>query len=397
MTHINNPEQRLGRVDELDGLRGLLSLWVVLAHIFCWTGFMEFFTAPHAFRPILVEFIGAGGAVETFMILSGFAISFLLNKRHQSYGQFMLGRFFRIYPVYFVCLLLGFMVALHFTPYVLHTAQWRGTVYFEWNRSWSSSELSETGWQAFWHLTLLNGLIPRRLLSNATATFLVPAWSISLEWQYYLVAPFLARFVRSGAGLLFLTALAWLGLRLAHGWTNPHVAFLPAQLPLFLIGIGSYHLYEQFAKLLHRRSSVFAVPVAALLATGILTSWHSTALTLWALGFGCIFIQGDDPLSRTLSALRAFLLYRWLQRLGHISYCVYLVHWPLLIAFLAALLYWRPEISSTHALLLMLFLGLPLILFVASILHTWIERPLMTLGKRRNGRTQITPNAPETA
>ena len=396
MTHIKNPEQQAGRVDELDGLRGLLSLWVVLSHTFCWTGFWEF-TAPRPFQRFWAEFIGAGAAVETFMILSGFAISFLLHKRHQPYRQFMLGRFFRIYPVYLVCLVLGLTVALLLTPFVLHTAQWHGTICFEWNRSFSSSESSATGLHAFWHLTLLNGLIPKRLLSDATGTLLAPAWSISLEWQYYLVAPFLARFVRSGVGLLFLAILAWLGLRLGDVWANPHVAFLPAQLPLFLIGIGSYHLYELFIKSSHSRSSAFAVPVAALLATSIFTGWHSTALILWALGFGCIFIQGDDVFTRTLSALRGFLLHRWLQRLGHISYPVYLVHWPLIIVFLAALFYCRPDISSTHALMFMLFLGVPLILFVASILHTFVERPFMTLGKRLNGRRQITPNAPETA
>jgi len=396
MTPFKNPEQQAGRVDELDGLRGLLSLWVVLSHTFCWAGFLEF-TAPRPFQRFWAEFIGAGAAVETFMILSGFAISFLLHKHQQSYGQFMLGRFFRIYPVYLVCLVLGLTAALFLTPFVLHTAQWRGTLYFEWNRSFSSSESSATNLHVFWHLTLLNGLIPKRLLSDATATLLVPAWSISLEWQYYLVAPLLARFVRSGFGLLFLAVLAWLGVRIGHIWANPHVAFLPAQLPLFLIGIGSYHLYEIFAKSSHRRSSAFAVPVAALLAASIVTSWHSTALTLWALGFGCIFIQGKDLFSRTLSALRAFLLHRWLQRLGRISYPVYLVHWPLIILFLAALFYCRPEISSTHALLLMLFLGVPLILFVATILHTFVERPFMTLGKRLNGRRQVTPNAPETA
>ena len=382
MTHIPNQESLPGRVDELDGLRGLLSLWVVVSHIFCWTGFWELFTAKRPLGRLLFEFICAGAAVDTFMILSGFAISFLLHQRHQSYGQFMQGRFFRIYPVYLVCLVLGMVVASFLTPFVLDTASWRDSAYFERNRFFSSNESAAAGAHAFWHLTLLNGLIPRSLLADSTATFLAPAWSISLEWQYYLVAPLLARLVRSGTGLLLLTVLAWLGLRYGRAWENPHLAFLPAQLPLFLIGIGSYHLYALFVKSGRRRSSSLALPAAALLAFGILTSWHPVALTLWTLGFGCIFVSGHDLFSRALSLVRATLLRPRLQRLGRISYPLYLVHWPLIIAFLAALFHWHPGISSHHALLLMLTLGLPLVFVAASLLHTWVERPSMALGRR---------------
>jgi len=363
-------------------------MWVVLSHIFCWAGFLEL-TAPSALQALWSEFIRAGAAVEIFMILSGFAISFLLHKRQQSYRQFIQGRLFRIYPVYLVCLLLALIAAVRLTPFVLHTASWRNTL--EWERSWSSIESSAPALHAFWHITLLNGLIPARFLSGATVTLLPPAWSISLEWQYYLFAPFVACFCRSGVRFLILIAVAWLGLRFGYIWQNPHLAFLPAQLPLFLIGIGSYHLYEHFVKSSHRRSSIFALPVAALLGSSILIQWHTTALVVWALAFGCIFVQGNDVFSRTLAALRRFLLHPWLQRLGHISYPIYLVHWPLIIAFLATLLHWSPRVSSRYAVLLMLSLCIPLILICANVLHIFVELPLMTLGKRLSSRDATPP------
>jgi len=281
------------------------------------------------------------------------------------------------------------VAATFLTPFVLQTAPWRDTtVYFEWIRSLSFNETSATVSHAFWHLTLLNGILPGHLLSDATVTLLAPAWSISLEWQYYLAAPLLARLVRSVAGLLFLTAFAWLGLRFGHLWTNPKLAFLPAQLPLFVIGIGSFYLYKRFSESKRRRSSAIAIPVATVLALSILTGWHIPALTLWAIAFGCIFVQGNDLFSKTLSILRASLLHRCLQRLGRISYPVYLVHWPLIIGCLAAFLYWRPGLSSLQALLLLLSLGLPLILIVASILHRCIERPMMNFGKRVNSQRE---------
>lgn len=387
MTSTFKAEHQIVRVDELDGLRGLLSLWVALAHVFCWTGFWDSVTGPRLLTSSWAGFVEAGAAVDTFIILSGFAISFLIARRQESYGHFIRGRFFRIYPVYLVCLTLGTVAAIFWTPYVLNTAAWRdATVYFEWNRNLSLSETSATAQHAFWHLTLLHGAVPKSVLSDSTGTLLGPAWSVSLEWQYYLVAPLLARVVRSGAGVLFLVALNWLCFRF-YSTGNPNHAFLLHQLPLFLIGIGSFHLYEAFAASRRERSSLNTIPVAVVLSLAFMTRWHAVALTLWALAFGCVFAQGDDLFSRVLSSIRILLRHRWLQRLGQISYPLYLVHWPMIIGFLAVILHWNPQVSSGDALMLLMFLGLPLILLAAVMLHVGIERPLMNWGRRMNARS----------
>jgi hypothetical protein len=39
---------KLRRVDELDGIRGILALWVAVTHILCWCGFAV--DPPHAFE-----------------------------------------------------------------------------------------------------------------------------------------------------------------------------------------------------------------------------------------------------------------------------------------------------------------------------------------------------------
>jgi len=40
----------LARVDEFDGLRGMLALWVAVSHMFCWLGLAAFpFSLPHSF------------------------------------------------------------------------------------------------------------------------------------------------------------------------------------------------------------------------------------------------------------------------------------------------------------------------------------------------------------
>lgn len=375
------------RVDELDGLRGLLALWVAMAHILAWTGHWEN-PLPGRLEGAWKILVSADPAVDTFIILSGFAISFLIHKRQQSYGAFMRGRVFRIYPVYLSCLALGIATSF-LTPDLLEAASWKNTIYFEWLRMFHENESSAFGSHVFWHVTLLNGLLTKDFLPGANATLLPPAWSITLEWQYYLIAPFLARGVRSGTGLLVAGLAAWLGHHYSTPWHNTQLSFLPAQLPLFLIGIGSYHFYgglsqgPQFRPL----TSIYA---AVLLLAAALCGWHPVALAAWALGFGCILVRGDDPLARLLALIRRTLLHPWLQHLGKVSFPLYLIHWPVIILLLTVLLKVSPGISSLHALIVMMGLGVPLILIAAELIHRMIEKPGMDFGKKFERRPDNT-------
>jgi peptidoglycan/LPS O-acetylase OafA/YrhL len=368
------------RVDEFDGLRGILALWVALSHIAAWTGYWEN-PLPGRLKEVWQAFVSAEPAVDTFIILSGFVISFLIHHRRQSYAAFMRGRFFRIYPVYAVCLGLGIATSF-LVPAILQTAPWRGdTIYYSWMADFVKQEQAAFGSHVFWKLTLLNGLLTREILPAATVTLLAPAWSITLEWQYYLVAPLLARGVKSAFGLLAIAAIAWLGLEYASHWRNPQLSFLPAQLPLFLIGIASYHLYHARCEGPAIRFLPSLAP-AALIALAVCSGWHPVALTAWAVGFGCIMVRGNDPFSRLLALARRLLLHPALQHLGKLSFPLYLVHWPVILLLLTALLKIRPGISGPLALASLVVVGIPVILLTAEIIHRLVEKPGMNLGKR---------------
>jgi peptidoglycan/LPS O-acetylase OafA/YrhL len=375
------------RVDELDGLRGLLALWVVLGHMLAWSGYWEN-KLPPGFGVCWTAFVGGHAAVDTFIILSGFAITFLLCKRSQSYLGFMTGRFFRIYPVYLPCLLLG-IATTFLTPHILDTAQWRGTAYFEGIRTVTQDSFSAPGAHTFWHLTLLNGVLPKSFLTSATVTLLPPAWSITLEWQYYLVAPFLARMVlptssrlRTAANWAVIAAIGLVGLRYRGEWQNPMAAFFPSRMPLFLIGIWSYHFYARFHGTSNGRR-IALVAVAVTVAASILRQWNPIALTAWALGLGCVMVPGN-PL---LSLVRRTLLHPALQWLGHISFPVYLIHWPVIIGVLAVQLHFVPGISQGKALAVLLFAGLPLVILAARLLHVFVETPGIAFGKKASCRS----------
>lgn len=374
--------RQLVRIDELDGLRGILALWVALSHIFCWCGFSQFpFALPHLLRSTAgkfwVQFSYAGGAVDTFIILSGFAISYLLHARQQTYGQFMTGRFFRIYPVYLLCLLAGFST-IYLMPAVLKSVSWHENEYFNlWVWPVLSASLAQPSTHLISHLTLLFGIIPEKMLPCAAGTLLGPAWSITLEWQYYLLAPLLAWSVRRPAGLFVLGLVSSGEVVYQHFWGN---AFLPAELPLFLIGIGSYHLYANSDKWKHFPYRLHIL--AASLAAALIAGWHWLALLIWIIVFSGVLADSNNESEQFLMHPRRFLLQPVLQFVGAISYPLYLVHWPVIVGLMALLLSWRPDVSSGMALVLMLAIGLPIIVLVAWLLHKFVEKPLMRLGRR---------------
>jgi peptidoglycan/LPS O-acetylase OafA/YrhL len=345
----------------------------------CWCGFAAI-TLPESLAGWWPEIIYAKPAVEMFIILSGFVISFMLGAKRQSYWAFMRGRFFRIYPVYIICLLFA-LVTIHLMPSILHGAPWRDTMYYQWLGLISHSELGATPAHVLLHLTLLNGLFPRRFLFNSTGTLLPPAWSISLEWQYYLVAPFIALWVRSKWGLSLLAGVVCLGMKFGGHWGNPHQAFLAAQLPLFLIGIGSYHLYVRCA-IGPGCSRRMAATIGVLLMGALVLSLDSIALAGWGIVFGSILLRGDTHLGPVAGTVRRFLLLPWLQWLGRVSYPLYLVHWPIIVTSLFMLLRCKPAIAPGEALCWLLAVALPVSLIVAGLLHRFIEAPMMRFGKR---------------
>lgn len=370
------------RIDELDGLRGLLALWVALSHIFCLCGCSQLpFSVPrlayHSASLLWVQYSFAGGAVDTFIILSGFAICYLLHARPQTYGQFLTGRIFRLYPVYLLCLLAGF-TSVYALPLILRTASWHNDEYLIlYVYPGLHSALTHPLAHLAAHLSLLFGLIPEKIfLANASATLLPPAWSISLEWQFYLVAPFLIRYACKPAGLLVLGLISAFGYVYSHFWGS---AFLPAMLPLFLIGIGSYHLYVHADAL--RRNPHRPLILAGLVGLTIITGWHWVSLLVWLAVFGSVLANHDAPAEKPLLRLRQALLCPPLQFLGKISYPLYLIHWPVILALLAALLCLQPQISDRAALLLLLFAGVPIILAGAWLLHLAVEKPFMRLGR----------------
>jgi peptidoglycan/LPS O-acetylase OafA/YrhL len=155
------PQNEIGA---LTGLRGVACIYVMLFHF---SSLLLNFNRP---RNVAVTFLAHGYlAVDLFFALSGFVMA--LNYSHSfadgfsktAYSTFLSKRIARIYPLYFICTIIGFMLFLV------------GSMRVDLNKDYSI-------------LVLLYNVAMVQVWGFAES-FNGPEWSISAEWAAYLCFP----------------------------------------------------------------------------------------------------------------------------------------------------------------------------------------------------------------
>ena len=69
----------------------------------------------HSFKIFGLHMCGGQVAVESFYMISGFYMALILNEKYVgigSYKKFILSRFYRIFPVYWVVLLAALLLSV---------------------------------------------------------------------------------------------------------------------------------------------------------------------------------------------------------------------------------------------------------------------------------------------
>lgn len=341
----------MGKMKRLDGIRGLLALYVMLGHALPLT------IAP----PIIQSLFRHGEAgVDLFFALSGLVIAFSLQRYRGAFRPFITARARRLLPVYFCALAASIAIATLGDP--LQTLPWAGTP----ARDIVSAALPTPLWpHLLAHILLLHGLIPGKILPYADVTLLGPAWSLSTEWQFYaligLIAP--RHLGRCALGFLALGAI-WHALPYGPLFSR---AFLPDATPYFALGLASA------AWLQGDRGSLIPCVIGAW-AVGLAASPEKS---LPPLIWGILLLAQTAPWGAMLES-------RTLQYLGAISYPLYLVNEPVQRAL--ALLF-GPAVHGNATLFSTLFLpnSLAFSLAFAALLHHGVEIPFM------RGRQKMSP------
>lgn len=391
---------RMRRIPELDGLRALLAWWVVVYH----ARGANFAATPdflHGPQRLLSQ---GSLAVAVFMILSGFVIFFLLDREHETYRNFVARRFLRLHPVFALCFVA--MLGLHgiYVANLLANAAHIAPDTLAMLLADAARVERDLPAQLAVHAVMLHGAVPASILPNAAGAFLTPAWSISLEWQFYLIAPFVYWLARAGgAAGAALWALVTLGFFATRSWWPEFSfdAFLPLQLHYFSIGIGSYYALKWITiarprpRLLSWGPWAVVAGVAALVAIQIVRlgvergstpgRWFPTAL--WAFVFAVVAAHvggADGALSR---GVRRVLQLRPLERLGVVSYSTYLVHWPVMVLCQAVFRGLLDQPSPTTLWWLHVAVSFPLIVASSLVLYRFVEAPAMAFGRRITHRS----------
>jgi peptidoglycan/LPS O-acetylase OafA/YrhL len=372
MSNMNNPEiVRPKRINELESLRGILALWVVVSHILPSAGILEEALGPF-------KFLAKGdNAVDVFIIMSGFFIFFLLDSAQEKYGQFIIRRFLRLFPAYLVCLIISILM-VNVSLEVLHNLAWQHPQN-DFRIQVFNDSLQHFIPQLLAHLTILHGLVPDSLLSNSQFAFIGQAWSISLEWQFYLVAPFLFYAIHKKKPVLtfFLLGISCLSYYL---FKSAAQGFLFTQIPFFFLGILSFYIWKNYPSIVSFSDQQWALvmPVGVVLT---LLFTHEIPTTLWVLVFLSILSLQENGKLVLENIVCRLLNNRVMLYLGRISYSMYLCHVIVMYGVMYCLERFFPELQQLHYLALLLVLVLSLTILFAHLIYYSVEKPFIKLGK----------------
>ncbi len=352
------------RLECLDGLRGVLAVYVLLGHM-----------APFAVLPgWLQSTVSHGGAaVDVFFILSGLVITQSLLKADGRAMPFLVTRFARIYPVF----LLVFALAAAVQPWScgFERMPWIGPD----NVARTICVMANPhGWPAeiVAHLTMTHGLFPDGILKDVWVSYLGSAWSLSTEWQFYMLAVLAAGGGRRRSVVLLGLAVAGIAWHLAvpAAWQFSR-AFLPNKAHFFALGVASVSIVRRESGGLLRYALVLAACLIVCATQG--TAGKMLPPLVWTV---CLWVQ-MLPGAAGPGRIGWLLRNRAMQYLGAISYCLYLVNEPIHKLTGVVLSHVANGDAGVFTLLwIPAATGLPII--AAIWLHTHVEVPALRWGRK---------------
>jgi peptidoglycan/LPS O-acetylase OafA/YrhL len=345
----------------IEGLRGVLALWVVCGHALGAAGLGAHWRGPFA---VLADGVNA---VDTFIIVSGFVIFYLLDTAKEGYGRFLFRRALRLYPVYLVCLAAS-VPMLPLVAHVFASAPWSHPLN-DARVHIAASGMAFLPQHILAHLLMVQSLLPDRILPFSNVAILGQAWSLSLEWQFYVVAPAFFWLFRRGSGFAVAAIAVACGM---HFLTAGEAGVLPRHIPMFALGIASYFVWRACTAPDWPLLMIGGTALAFLLT-------HTPGVVLWV----AVFLAALQPRAIGASAMNRVLESRPLLALGRWSYSIYLSHFAVLTSAMAGL-----EASGAKSLGQWPFFGLLLLLtaggalVVSFLLYQFVEAPCIAWGRR---------------
>jgi peptidoglycan/LPS O-acetylase OafA/YrhL len=354
-------------IPEIDQIRGYAALLVLFFHglnLFSEQMLFGVLYTPayrlQTINPILAFVYEGHTGVGLFIVLSGFILTMGCVGREIDYGKFLLSRILRLYPLYVFFLAFGVSAD-------------RG---------------------AFSFLSIVQSLLqlsnfPGGPGGNLTSMF----WAVSVEFQCYLVFPFLILFSNTRGNMfllgIMLLAIIFRGLLALNGANARDLSYwtVAGRIDQFALGIVVARIY-----VLHDLRNVLKawwILVSTFLVLVMIFVYHRLggwiATANWKIfwppieaAFWAFFIVTYLTAGRLLPAMFA----KMATRVGEISYSIYLVHF--IVAMLIVKFGWFIRVSGNayyDALITSLLLAAPVTISIASLTYVLIEAPFLGLRK----------------
>ncbi|WP_216398163.1 acyltransferase family protein [Arcanobacterium phocae] len=351
-------KQQHGRISGLDGLRAIAALIVVVYHLI--PGVAD------------VGYIG----VDMFFVISGFLITSLLMKEHETNGSISFGRFWmrrirRLVPAVVVASVGALALA----------------------RVFGGDALTQLRWQA---LGALTGSYNWLQIAHSSSYFdqqspllLNNMWSLAVEQQFYLIWPLILILIlflfpfRARAATAVVLAVASTVLHAVTVGSDPTSAYVSTFSHSFGLMMGAGMALSLPGLLRGARQDVSAwwgyaswlalasiVALSAIVPDGeLMYPWGMVLFSILTV----IVIRGllPDVPGWGARGLQGVLEFRPVAWLGHRSYGIYLWHWPLhVIGF-----YHSPFKALSTAIIVLL-----LSIIFADLSYRFIETPIRQQG-----------------
>jgi peptidoglycan/LPS O-acetylase OafA/YrhL len=373
------------RLHALDTLRGVAALSIVVwhwQHFYAVSGVWQAGwqrTAQPFFWALKPLYDAGWAAVDLFFALSGFIFFWLyapaIRERAIGLGQFAWLRFSRLYPLFFVTLIVAAVLQFFF-----HRATGHFFIY-------DANDAQ--------HFTASLAMAQQWLPPNIDQSFNGPSWSVSIEVLLYCIFFALCRFgLRGGWWSLLVSVLA-----IPLLWWNE---FIARGVMGFFLGGSLFAVTEVVTARSNARGITRGLCIAAFVAWALVvidcyfSPLHNAAYWIaghisddvgeWYIGdsdnvFLLLFIYTVSPLTILALALHERVVGgKWARfsLLGDISYSTYMLHFPmqLSLALIAAHFALTPAFFENGVALLIFYvvlIGLGLLSF------NLFERPMQTL------------------
>lgn len=324
-------EFQKNRISQLDIMRGLTCLWIVLFHYT--SRFYVYYDQPKCWR---VDVLFADDVVKLFFAISGFVIFMKLEKTKRPL-DFIVSRFSRLFPIFWLTLFMASMLILRFQiPYF-------GPV------TLNSFLINATMLPSFFNTQFIDGIY----------------WTLSVELVFYAIMFFIFVFRSLHSTHIIASVLLVVSCAIVQ---MSRMGIIEAEFansflriawffPWFSVGIAAYQFYRD-KRIMFKGFLLLTMAFVAILFTADTRYQQFVDGGVAALFLAVLFYK-PHPFMKPLVFL------------GAISYTLYLIHQS--VGFVLVTNFYK----ITNSVNVSIFLGIAGVLIIASFLNIFVERPFV--------------------